>query len=100
MTPAQRWEGRLALAMLPIGVAVLVMSALAIPAVVTLGVDVGVRRPSGWNWTAAWCLAATVIALWNMRAGIAMMTAFDWRPLPAALLLSGAVVAAWPDWWR
>ncbi len=92
---AQRREAGLALTMLPVGAIMLVVSALAIPAVLTLGVDVAMRQPSGWSWTLAWCLAATAIALWNMRAGIAMMCALDWRPLPFASLRSAAVVAGW-----
>ena len=95
MTPAQRWEGRLALAMLPVGAITLVVSAFALLSVLVLGGDVAVRQPSAAGWTIGWCAFAAVIAWWNMRAGIAMMCAFDWRPLPFASLRSAAVVAGW-----
>ena len=81
--------------MLPVGGTVLVVSAFALLLVAALGVDVALRRPAGWGWTAGWSLVAIAVALRNMRAGIAMMSAFDWRPLPVTLLLSALVVAGW-----
>ncbi len=99
MTPAQKREARVALAMLPVGGTVLVVSAFALILVAALGLDMLVRRPPGWGWPAAWALAAAAVAIRNMRAGIAIMSAFDWRPLPAVLLVSGAIAAAWPGWW-
>lgn len=81
--------------MLPVGCTVLVVSAFALLLVAALGIDVAMRQPPAWGWTAAWSVIAVAVALRNMRAGIAMMSAFDWRPLPVTLLLSGVVVAAW-----
>lgn len=99
MTRAQRREARLALAMLPVGAAVLVVSALAFVAVVALALATPWVGGADWRWTEMWCLLAGTVALRNARAGIGVMSAFDWRPVPAVLALSGAVVAAWPGWW-
>lgn len=99
MNSAQKREARVALAMLPVGGTVLVASAFALILVAALGLDMLVRRPPGWGLPAAWALVAAAVAIRNMRAGIAIMSAFDWRPLPAVLLVSGAVVATWPEWW-
>ena len=81
--------------MLPLGATVLVASVLALPAVLALGVDVAIRKPPAWGWTAGWALLAAAVALRNARAGIAMMSAFDWRPLPLVLVLSALAVAGW-----
>ena len=94
-TAADRREARVAIAMLPVGATVLVASFFALLAVIALAVDVAVRRPEGWTWTALWTLVAAVIAVRNMRAGIDIMSAFDWRPLPMTLLLSALVLAGW-----
>ena len=99
MTPAHKREARVSLAMLPIGGTVLVVSAFALILVAALGIDVAMRRPSGWAWVAGWSLLAVIVALRNMRAGIAMMSAFDWRPLPFTMALSALLIAAWPGWW-
>ena len=95
MTPAHKREARVSLAMLPVGGTVLIVSAFALILVAALGMDVAIRRPSGWAWVAGWSVLAVIVALRNMRAGIAMMSAFDWRPLPFTLLLSALVVAGW-----
>ena len=95
MTPANRREAQVAIAMLPVGATVLVVSLFALLAVLALGVDMAVRRPESWGWTAIWAVVAGGVAMRNMRAGIDMMSAFDWRPLPVTLLLSALVVAGW-----
>lgn len=92
---AHRWEARVAIAMLPVGGTVLVVSAFALLLVGGLGVDVTIRQPAGWGWVAGWSTVAAGVALRNMRAGIAMMSAFDWRPLPLTLLLSALVAVGW-----
>lgn len=94
MTRSQRWEGRVALAMLPIGATMLVVSAIGLVAVAVMAGDR--LMTSGFTpLLILWCVFAAALALWNMRAGIAMMSAFDWRPLPFALLRSAGVVAGW-----
>lgn len=80
--------------MLLVGSGVLIASALAFSAVLLLALVAPFLRQSWW-WTELWCLAALAIALRNGLAGIAMMAALDWRPLPMVALLSGAVIEGW-----
>lgn len=99
MNAAQRREARIALAMLPIGAMVLIASALTFVAVVGLAILTLFARPAHWGWTELWCMLAAAIAIGNTRSGIEIMSAFDWRPLPGTVALSGGVVASWPGWW-
>ena len=64
LTPVQHREARLAQAMLPVGVAVVVASALAFPAVLLLGVA---ARFAGRHWLAidVWAIAAAAVAWRN-----------------------------------
>lgn len=98
MTPAQRREARRALMVLPVGVTVLVGSAIALIAVVLLALAAPFRGGAWW-WTEAWVVVAALVAMRNMFAGIAITAAFDWRPVPLVLLTSVAIVALWPGWW-
>lgn len=96
--PAHRREARVALAMLPVGVIVMVVSALAFVAVVLLAIAAPFRG-GAWLPTVAWALVAAAVAVRNLLAGIAITAAFDWRPLPLTLLLSGLILLAWPGFW-
>lgn len=96
-TPHHRREARIALAMLPVGAVVTIVSALAFFAVAALALASPLYGGSWW-WT-LWAIVAAAVALRNTLAGIAIMAAFDWRPVPLALLTSGLIVAAWPGWW-
>ena len=98
LRPAQRREAGLALAMLPVGVVVMVASALALVSVALLMIAAPFRGGAWW-WTELWALAAAAVALRNMLAGIAITAAFDWRPLPLVLVSSIAIAATWPGWW-
>jgi hypothetical protein len=98
MTPAQQREARIALAMLPVGVVIMVVSAVAFVAVVLLALVTPIRG-GAWEWTLLWAIVAAVVAARNTLAGIAITAAFDWRPVPLVLLLSTLIVAAWPGWW-
>ena len=98
MTPAHRREARLALAMLPVGVVLMVASAVAFVALVLLAIVAPVRG-GAWLPTFVWALVAALVAVRNIFAGIAITAAFDWRPLPLALILSVLIVAAYPGFW-
>ena len=98
MTPAQRREARVALAMLPVGVVLMVASAVAFVAVVLLALAAPFRG-GPWLHYEVWAVVAALVAARNTLAAIAITAAFDWRPLPMALLFSGLIVAAWPGWW-
>ena len=94
LTRGQRRDARIALAMLPVGGLFLVVSTIAFVAVVACAVVA--LAMGGWPWSLLiWCVFAALVAAWNARAGIEMMSAFDWRPLPLALLLSAAAVTGW-----
>ena len=84
--------------MLPVGVVVMVASALAFVTVALLALAAPFWV-SHWGWTEGWALVAAALAVRNALAGIAITAAFDWRPLPLVLLRSEAIVAAWPGWW-
>ena len=98
MIPAQRREARIALAMLPFGAVTVIVSAVALVAVLLFALAALFRAGAGW-WYIGWALLALVVAARNLRAGIAIMAAFDWRPAPLVLATSAAIVAAWPGWW-
>ena len=95
MTSAQRWEARVALAMLPIGAVVLVVSTFAFVAVIGLAAAGPFLRQSSLLLLEIWCFVAAVVALWNARTGITLMSSFDWRPLPLVLLRSAAALVGW-----
>ncbi|WP_419807577.1 hypothetical protein [Sphingomonas sp.] len=96
LSRSQRREVRIGLATLPFGAVTLVVSALALPAVVSLAIAAPFR---GGVWFLLWALLAAIVAVRNMLAGIAIMAGFDWRPAPLVLARSGAIVAGWPGWW-
>ena len=95
---AHRREARLALAMLPVGVTVMIVSAVAFIAVVLLALATPFRGET-WLPMLLWALVAAAVAARNIFAGIAITAAFDWRPLPLTLILSVLIVAAWPGFW-
>ncbi|HEU0045941.1 hypothetical protein [Sphingomonas sp.] len=95
---AHRREARIALGMLPVGATITIVSVIAFGAVVLLALAAPIRG-GPWLWTMLWALAAAAAAVRNILAGIAIMAAFDWRPVPGVLLWSGVVVAGWPGWW-
>jgi hypothetical protein len=94
MTGKDRREAQVALAMLPVGVTVMVVSALAFVAVVLFALATPFRGGAWW-WGEAWALVAAAVALRNTLAGIAITAPFDWRPLPLVVLTSVGIVAAW-----
>lgn len=97
-SPAQRREARVALAMLPFGAITASISAIALISVVLFALAAPFRGGAWW-WHTVWAALAALVALRNMRAGIALMATFDWRPAPLVLATSALIVAAWPGWW-
>lgn len=91
MTPAQRREARVALAMLPVGAIVTIVSFVAFFAVAAFALSLPGRGP--WHWL--WTIGALGVAVHNTLRGIALLSTFDWRRLPAILLLSALVLAGW-----
>ncbi|WP_188657917.1 hypothetical protein [Sphingomonas metalli] len=97
MDRSQRQEARIALAMLPTGIALTIGSFVAAVAFAVLAL-LGPFLGQGWPLV-AWHAGAALVGLRNTVVGIEVMSAFDWRPLPLALALWLATVVAWPGWW-
>lgn len=85
--------------MLPIGGAMMIASVVGAVAVMVLLFDTLVQRPAASWWLFGWCAAALVVAAYNLRRGIEVMSAFDWRPLVPIALTSVGIVALYPGWW-
>jgi hypothetical protein len=91
MTPSQRSEARVALAMLPIGAIITIVSFVAFFAVAAFAVSLPWRGV--WYW--AWTVGALGVAAHNTLKGLAILSTFDWRRVPPVLLLSAIVLAGW-----
>ena len=98
MTRAQRLEAGLALAMLPVGAVLALVSAVAFLAVLLL-LGISFVFEDRWPWVAAWSGVSTLVAVRNIVASIAVVNALDWRPLIAIGLLSAAVLVTCPFLW-
>lgn len=97
MTRRDRMEAGLALAMLPVGGTLTVVSALALVAVAALAAATVLG--GGTAATLVWCAFSLWGAVWNLVRSIEIMSAFDWQPLPGVLLVSAAILATFPGWW-
>lgn len=93
----QRREARVAIAMLPAG-AVLAVGSLLAAAVLLIWAAAGVLLGDEWRLV-GWRLVGAAVGLRNGVKGIEVMSAFDWRPMPLAIILWIAVIAAHPGWW-
>lgn len=92
-------ESRVALAMLPLGALLSLASAGGFIAVVVLALDMAIRQPADAQLWLLWCLPAAAAAAWNTRKAIEVMATFDWRVAVPVVLLSAAILAAYPGWW-
>lgn len=99
MTPADRSEARLNLAMLPAGIALAVISAVAFVAVAALAVVTTIRRADDWGWYLGWSLVAAAVALRNLARSLETMSALDVRGTLVTLGWSVGIVLIWPGWW-
>lgn len=99
MDARDRWEAKLALAMLPIGGTMTAVSAIAGITVALRTIDVLIRPHPGAVWLLSWCIGAFVIAVRNVTCSIETMSAFDWRPLPGILGWSAVAAGTYPGWW-
>jgi hypothetical protein len=94
MDAGQRREARVAMAMLPAGAILAVGSLLAVPVLLLFAI-IGLFGGIGWRME-LWYLLAAAVGLRNGVKGIEIVSAFDWRPLPFALILWALVVALHP----
>jgi hypothetical protein len=99
MTPADRSEARLNLAMLPVGIALSVMSALAFVAVVGFGLFSIAAGGDDWHWYFGWSALAAVVALRNLAKSLETMSALDVRGTLVTLGWSAGIVLLYPGWW-
>jgi hypothetical protein len=99
MTPRDRTESRIALAMLPVGATMTFVSVVAFVTIMILLVATLVQRPGAAMLMLGWCAAALGIAVFNTLKSIETMSAFDWRPMVPVGALSALITATYPGWW-
>jgi hypothetical protein len=99
VTAADRSEARLNLAMLPVGIALAVISAIAFVAVVALAIVTIIGRAGDWAWYFSWSLTAAAVALRNLAKSLETMSALDVRGTLVTLGWSAGIVLIWPGWW-
>ncbi len=98
------WRGRLetnvSLAMLPVGLLLGAVSAVAVP----LLVGFGAIRVFYWSGDrdlviALWAFASALLAVRATQLAVEALGGFNWRWMLKVLLIWGAVVALFPGWW-
>ncbi len=99
MTPADRSEARLNLAMLPVGIALAVVSAVALVAVVGLAFWTMAGGGNTWPWYFGWSCLAACVALRNLAKSLETMSALDMRGTLVTLGWSAGIVLLYPGWW-
>lgn len=99
MTPEQRGDARISLAMLPIGVVLVIASVIGIAAVFADAVYQIAAEPDDWGWHFAWCGFALVVGTRNLLKSLETMSALDVAGTMVTLGWSAAIVVAWPGWW-
>jgi hypothetical protein len=92
-------HSRTALAMLPLGGAMMLVSAGAFVLIALLFVDTLLRHASAAGLLLAWCLAALVAAARNTLKSIEAMSVCACRPMVEVAILSALIIAAYPGWW-
>ncbi len=99
MTPADRSEARLNLAMLPVGIALAVISAIAFVAVAALAISTIVQQGDSWIWYLGWSLIAAAVALRNLARSLETLSSLDVRGTLVTLAWSAGIVLSYPGWW-
>ena len=99
ITSAQRRQGRIGLAMLPLGAVLVLASAIGVVSVLVLALSEVVTRGPGWGWYVGWCLLAAVIGVRNLVRSLQTMSALDVGGTFITIMLSAAIVATYPGWW-
>ena len=96
MTRAQRLEAGLALAMLPVGATLGLISALGAAMLLILTIPALLFAISGAvSWSLpVWCFGGGAALVWATVGSIKVVSALDWRPLPRVLAAMGLTAAA------
>ncbi len=99
MTPAQRCEGKISFAMLPVRAVLVVAAVLGILAVFALALLHLATQDANWGWYVGWSVVALAFGLRNLTKSLEAMSALDVRGALATIGLSAIIVAAYPGWW-
>jgi hypothetical protein len=99
ITPAQRREARVSLAMLPVGAALVLAAAAGSIAAVALGLSEVIRQDGDWGWYVGWALLAAALGVRNLVRSLQNMSALDVGGTLVTVGLSAVIVAAYPGWW-
>jgi hypothetical protein len=99
MTRRDRIESRIALAMLPVGATMTLVSVVAFIVVVLLALATIAHRPEAAAPLLIWCVAALGVAAFNTVKSIETMSAFDWRSIIPVGVSSVLITLAYPGWW-
>lgn len=102
MRRRDRLEAGVALAMLPVGVTLGVLSALGAVGLLFCAAAAFLwavfAGAVSW-WMVLWCFVGGAVLAWAAVRSIEIVSAFDWRPLPGVLGAIAATAAASPFWW-
>lgn len=100
--PSTSWsrvEARFALAMLPVGAVMTLVSVIAFITIALFMFATLVQRPAAASLLLVWCAWALIVAGANLMKSIEGMSALDWRPMIPVALLSVVIIIAYPGWW-
>lgn len=97
-------EAAVSLAMLPVGVALGVVSALAAAGLLLLALIYSVlavifHPPAAWMLVVAWFWAAGVVMCWCAVTAVEATGGLDWRSAARIAAVWGLVVLAYPGTW-
>lgn len=98
MTPAQRREGKISFAMLPVGLVLVLAAVLGSVAVFALGLAELIRQDDNWGRYVGWASLAAAIGVRNLVRSLQDMSALDIGGTLATIGLSAIIVAAYPGW--
>jgi hypothetical protein len=99
ITPAQRREARISLAMLPIGAALALAAVAGSIAAVALGLSEVIRQDGNSGWYVGWALLAAALGVRNLVRSLQNMSALDVGGMLVTAGISAVIVAAYPGWW-
>ena len=99
MTPAQRRESAISFAMLPVGAVLALAAVLGCAAVLALALTHLATQDANWGWYVGWSAPAFALGLRNVVRSLQNMSALDVGGTFVTIVLSAAIVAAYPGWW-
>lgn len=102
--PARDWEAMVALAMLPVGLAMGILSALAaigllLAALLYSALAVIFHPELGWAAVIAWLWGSGMVMAWCTVTAIEATGGLDWRTGARVAAAWGVVALLYPGWW-